>query len=232
MTTKLIKIDTNWIVISDKEIKTGDVYYNFDYNCFRICVEVDKEFVRNALFYENDSTVFDYSKDCKKVLFSQNPEHNLPTITFSDEVAKELGIVDVVELSENVSNLLYDHERFRDTAIKSIFNVIYQEAYNQCLSDNADKRFTLEDMINFADYCLQKVDADSINSKQDFHRKVSLKYHLKNFQLLAKEEYFCELEMEKVFDKNPEFYGTGMFNNATVRPKITNNSVKILRVWK
>ena len=61
-------------ILSDEEIKEGDWYYNYDYNCIRKCVEINKEFIKNALYYENNSTVFDYSTNCKKIIAATNPE--------------------------------------------------------------------------------------------------------------------------------------------------------------
>ena len=116
MTTKLIKVDDYWAVV------------------------------------ENKSDV---------LLFSQNPKHNLPSITFSDEVAKELGIVDVEKLKEKQYDSLYERlekaKNFRGqvagrhpdlrTSQEIHSNVEgYLEGYNQCLSNNTDKKFTLDDI--------------------------------------------------------------------------------------
>lgn len=81
---KLIPIDYQggqiWV---DKEngIKAGDTYYSTDYNYIKICIEVDNEFVQNALFYEKGCTVFDYSKDCFKVV-AQSTNLSLPNIPY------------------------------------------------------------------------------------------------------------------------------------------------------
>jgi hypothetical protein len=52
----------------------------------------------------------------KKVLFSQNPEHNLHSITFNEEVSKELGIVDIKKEEEIWRDLF---QLFTDNMIKN-----------------------------------------------------------------------------------------------------------------
>lgn len=61
-------------ILSDEKIKEGDWYYNSDYKTIRQCVEIDKEFIQNALFFEKGSTIFDYSKDCKKIIATTDAE--------------------------------------------------------------------------------------------------------------------------------------------------------------
>lgn len=103
MTTKLIKHDGYWIVVSDEKIKDNDWM------------------IRN-----NESPVkavphfyWDFGVRYYKILYSQNPKHNLPTITFSDEVAKELGIVDVEKLNKDKETIWRDlFQLFTDNMIK------------------------------------------------------------------------------------------------------------------
>ena len=129
MTTKLIKHDGHWIVVSDEEPKKGEVAQHPNG-----VIGVLDTALAIALFKETNEG--SYVEDCKKVIFSQNPNHNLPTITFSDEVAKELGIVDVEKLAKQILPDDYDWQRR--------FDIV--KGYNQCLLDNADKKFTLEDV--------------------------------------------------------------------------------------
>lgn len=123
----------------------------------------------------NESFNYTYTEKGEEIPFrivaSQNSAHNLPTIPFSDEVAKELGIVDTYEKFKAIDGTCkkgeYEHW-------------LYDSGYNQCLSDNADKRFTLEDV------------------RKAFHQNPAQTNRPFNefIQYLTKEEYFCELEMD------------------------------------
>jgi hypothetical protein len=212
MKTKLIKHEDYWIVVSDEKPKQNDWYI---YNTGEVI---------EYLVKLNDDNL-------KKILFSQNPEHNLPTITFSEEVAKELGIVDVEKLAYN---WLYDIEEenlIRKYPLKPM-EFGYIKAYNQCLSDNADKKFTLEDIkkaikygqdfafgcTNSSDYMTNEELKNGEQSEEEF------------IQSLTKQEYFCELEMELVEECLPMpniHVKTGKY-----QPKIINNSVFVKRIWK
>lgn len=73
-----------WI---DKEatINEQDYYYNFDYNYIKLCLKISKEFIKNALYYEENSTVFDYSKDCGKIVAQSDDKlSNIPIINLDD----------------------------------------------------------------------------------------------------------------------------------------------------
>lgn len=65
---------------------------------------------------------------------------DLPTITFSDEVAKELGIVNPMILAREAT-IMNNYDSENDT-----FKHGFVVGYNQALSDNKEKLFRLEDI--------------------------------------------------------------------------------------
>lgn len=148
---------------------------------------------------------------------------DLPTITFSDEVAKELGIVDISKKA-----IEYCKKRFNNQDWEEHYYT-YVDSYNQFLSDNADKRFTLEDI------------AVAFEAGRTFEvSKHESANQIEYIQSLTKEEYFCELEMETVVDKKAReeaIRNRKDGENAWIieyikQPKITNNSVTIKKIWK
>lgn len=110
---------------------------------------------------------------------------DLPSITFSDEVAKELGIIDVEKLAKNNA---------KDTG--GLFSISIQqhsyelghehgfiEGYNQATSSSKDKLFTLEDMKE----CFRGARRllPSNNESIDFQNWYKI------FQSLTKQEFNC-----------------------------------------
>ena len=139
------------------------------------------------------------------LLFSQNPKHNLPSITFSDEVAKELGIADV--FGENYENELSSYLFLTDSEIKAAKND-FIAGYNQCLSNNTDKKFTLEDM--------RMALSEAFKASQEGYQITADEI----IQPFTKEEYFCELEMEFIEEEQAgdNVWGT--------------NIAKITKIWR
>lgn len=132
---KLIKIDNYWIIVEFKK--------NFNIN-------------PNTLYlkkYPERITLSQYNGygDWDIILYSTNPEHNLPSISFSDEVAKELGIIDVEKLAwdtiNNNSSLIEDREQVVG------FTAFY-EGYNKSQETHP---FSEEDMIEFHKWAFQQV---------------------------------------------------------------------------
>lgn len=208
MTKKLIKIDGYWIVVENKRPK--------DFGDYWIYIS---EYPFIIIKSNNSTGWFEKLHDKNNywtVIFSQNPEHNLRTVQFSDEVAKELGIIDVrSKLSASISHTVYGD--------------YWVGGYNQCLADNADKKFTLEDMMNLAGYC-----AAMDNRRPIENLKEEAEYYI---QSLTKQEYFCELDkVELVFTNADSSIITltheGVRETYLSSPKITNNSVTVTKIWK
>lgn len=221
---KLIKVDGYWIVVSDEDMYRG---CNVLHNKVKVIPCMDNP---SAELWNENKDQF------QLVVFSQNPAHNLLTIAFSDKAAKELGIVDVEKLAnKNADTYDWDFESSCGNGYNDHVEG-YKNGYNQCLSDNVDKRFTLEDMRNAFNAARE---TSGMNQRNAFGKKYRTADDY--IQSIIKEEYFCELEMEikccgllKDMIKNSDLTEGCKYCSCigNTQPKITNNSVKILRVWK
>lgn len=190
---KLIKIDNYWIIVEFKK--------NFNIN-------------PNTLYlkkYPERITLSQYNGygDWDIILYSTNPEHNLPSISFSDEVAKELGIIDVEKLAK--TNTVTWHE----TESSSKFGEsCYVAGYNQALFDNKDKLFTLEQIKLFAMEIIAKYKIGTLIDVNQVNEII---------QSLTKQEYEVELEMTNDIRQTNSLYP---------QPKLISNSVKVIKIIK
>lgn len=243
---KLIKHEGYWIVLSDEKPRDkewclasyGPKNDKDNYIAYADNIHLGNVEHGEALLFSYNNFTHEIGY-CKKILFSQNPEHNLPTINFSDEVivewGKKLGIVDVEKLA--LTDFKENHDGFISYKDRTEG---YKNGYNQCLLDNADKIFTLEDILLIINEIgFVKTTPDELNSKEyqpfitDEDEQVwtiNKEHLLKYTQYLTKEEYFCELDMEEIF------YSSNMPKEGEqrppYRPKITNNSCKVIKIWK
>ena len=165
MKYKLVKIDGYWIIVSD-EIAG---------------------YTSTCKTYNSDGRIgMAENNQSKIIIASQNPEHNLSSITFSDEVAKELGIVDTLKLGETYfENFKNENPIIPEKHIQP-YKLGFIKGYNRALSDNKDKLFTLEDMEAAA--CFGKI----LEKFKDDNYKLSDDEEWKGFiQSLTKQEYEC-----------------------------------------
>lgn len=175
---KLIKNDGYWIIVSNEDIKVGNLFAHFFTDGFIG--------IGNATIL----TLNDYPRYKDKwfsLIASQNSEHNLPNITFSDEVAKELGIVDGLSAYFDYHNWS-EEERKIESIIRMAKESEFLQGYNQALSDNKDKLFTgkqIVEAIAFGFGICKKHDRAPFDLEQ------------KEFiQSLTKQEYDIEIEIE------------------------------------
>ena len=116
---KLIKIDNYWIVVSD-EIAG---------------------YTSTCKTYNSDGRVgMAENNQSKIIIASNNPEYKLPNITFSEEVAKELGEVDVEQITTDY------YQSASDSVIDGFIDG-FIDGYNQCKEDNKEKKYTEADII-------------------------------------------------------------------------------------
>ena len=188
---KLIKIDNYWIVVEDKRIenpKTTDIILD-EYNEVGNFVDLS----HLSLGYGN----------MKKLIASQNPDHKLPNITFSEEVAKELGEVDVEKLAETNTYLKFDRVitgEIEDVKRKMFGRICNYEGfidgYNQCKEDNKEKKYTEENLME-AFYQGRGKSGGSSHMR-------TFKYHSFEdyIQSLNKQEYKVEIATKSVCGDN------------------------------
>lgn len=90
MRAKLTKHNDGYIGTYGTEINAGDWYYNEDYRIIRKAKKVTFATV-NYIIYYDDSTVFDYMKNCHKIIFTT------PNL--------ELDKVPLIELQEDITEV-------------------------------------------------------------------------------------------------------------------------------
>lgn len=214
---KLIKIDGYWIIVSDEERVKGDIVLgNFPDNPIGIITDIYGEEFTVTCFNGDKVGLAQY--DSFKILYSQNPEHNLPSITFSDEVAKELGIE---TFESKVKEEIKRKDSSRDEA-----SIYYCNGLKNALTwferYNKDKLFTLEQMRE----CFEQ------------SRKWDKPYYDAKFrtfedyiQSLTKQEYDCILECSLNGIKKEGESCTRNNNCKYPNCLITNNSVKVIKIY-
>lgn len=261
---KLIKINGYWIIVSDEEIKENNWFAHFFKDGF---VGIAKITEKGLLDYPK------YRKNWLKLIASQNPEHNLPTITFSDEVAKKLGIVEYMDFWENMPvrwvkwtkrqpnwngsvwiqfngknqsrGLVHNKELYKLEGLDNSEFENYEDSFywleqdfdyrNQALSDNKDKLFTLEQIINLVETRWYAEIINEVYDNQGERDREKLRHNIKAdlLQSLTKQEYEVELEIEYQNQNNKwSLYYPFASSAKTERPRITNNSVKVIKIIK
>lgn len=190
---KLIKIDGYWIIV-EKQIPNIDEFYWDDLvsswknvGILKMNGYADGNSTKKVISsYVGTTTPIQCSN---RLIASNNPEHNLPSITFSEEVAKELGEVDV---EQKAYSWLYEEEteemvRFKRYPLVPM-EYGYINGYNQCKEDNKEKKYTEEDLME-AFYQGRGKSGGSSHMR-------TFKYHsFKDYiQSLLKKEYLCTAE--------------------------------------
>lgn len=206
--TKLIKIGNYWIVVGNEDIQKDDWIYD-EFGLRQARWGVDKLFKQ------------------PKVLFSQNPDHKLPNITFSEEVAKELGEVDIEQKALEAIPI-GDEDTYFD-------RLEWIKGYNQCKEDNKEKKYTEENLkfhINeFMEFCGKNYHYDAHFGWYEIgnpgHRPNNSTLVDEYVQSL-KQEYEVEIEMKA--DLQP-IEDSGV-NFCSLIPNIINNSITIIKLLK
>lgn len=194
MKTNLIKIDGYWVLVSD-EVPYLEKDWSLD----------ETGNVINLWFYPE--------KLKGKIIASENPAHNLPSIIFSDKIAKELGIVDVDNLAYNFYKQhepevyakyfkLRNHQsskREKYRGDKDYLIKAFTKGYNKCLEDNKEKLFKLSDFDNFKEEYNKFVNSGGlIGSSEEWIQHQNLIPWFKNYiQSLSKQEYKVLVKIEK-----------------------------------
>lgn len=224
---KLIKIDGYWIIVSDEERVKGDIVLgNFPDNPIGIITDIYGEEFTVTCFNGDKVGLAQY--DSFKILYSQNPEHNLSSITFSDKVAKKLGIIDIKQKAINYASNRrngggFGYPSFTANCIEKGYN----KGYKQALSDNKDKLFTANEMYEKIALWFGR----GVLAGKERRVKELIPNKDKIIQSLTKQEYEVELEMEE--DLENDWVGTWTsLRKSKVSPAITNNSVKVIKIIK
>jgi len=244
-----IKIDGYWIVV-DKRLgqihEIGKIAYAYQFNIVSKIIDNIGGSSRDVVLENMPHNSTLDRRQLYPVIASQNPAHNLPGIIFSDEVVKELGIVDLHKYAKS------EYEKPNNkTAQFASWSHGFAHGYKQCSEDNKEKKYTEEDVrkiiIQFATDCdnnedLIMYDGEDKNGKRQYND--ANKWVENYIQSLNKQEYKVELEMENVegncdcydtkFCKAPKHLETGEIckDERDLRPKVTNNCVTIKKIIK
>jgi len=174
---KLLKIDSYWIIVNNKEPEDR-----------KFCVSYHKSDKSPILdfYYQGDPYVYPVSS----IIASNHPKTNnwFPSITFSDEVAKELGIADIETFAKDRATKLFP---------KGESNANWRRCVEDFLMgykffNNKDKLFTLEQMK----YCFEAArETSGMNMRNQFRKKY--KTFDDYIQSLTKQEYDCSGELQE-----------------------------------
>lgn len=200
-TFTIIKLKDKYLLLSDKEIKESDWYFD----------STDKEGLYPV--YQRSQAPKFYS-GCKKII-AGIPE--LPSIDFSllsEEDYKTIGYIDVEKLAYEyyTSN---EHYRAADA-----FH--FSNGFKKAQSLN-DKMFSLEDM--------REAIAEAWNSCEDNENGETFTQCFNRIiQSLQQNVWDVEVEMEFVEDPSDYNSNPQKLLPSIFKPKITNNSIKVLRI--
>lgn len=211
MNYKLIMLEPYPVIVSDEEIRIGDLVINLNssYKHKEVCTIDNKIELDN---YANKS-----GNDCQKIIASSNPEHNLPLINFSllsDGDCKRIGYVDVGKLAEEYSQSFYHQSSFT-------------EGFKKAQSLNS-KKFSLEDIEQTVKLTLEDA-AKSVIWSEEYHKHLS-----KKITLSLQQHKVFDIEVERY---DSECQKTICDDSCSMpdclvqgEPKITNNQIKIIKV--
>lgn len=175
----------------------------------KICVSYHKIYKSPILdfYYQGDPYVYPVSS----IIASNHPKTNkwFPFIKLSDKIAKKLGIENL--LQKHIQDLSY-----QGISIEGING--FKNGYNQAIFDNKDKQFTLEQLKGAYKFGVQA--AKETHLPFDDY-----------IQSLTKQEYEVELEMEMKYEDHLEGFEF-VLRPSYKEPKITNNSVKVIKIVK
>lgn len=212
MEYRLIKTPEQFLIVSNEEIKNGDVYYHLLRNTIHSTREQADYFVNNTKY-----------DDFKKVIGQQD---QIDFTGLSEEEWKEIGWFDVEGLSElALRKFLMTHPEENLERNFSMFKEGYKICLQQLLSD---RRFTLEDM--------EKAWEGGINEgswkKGD---RLFTSYGEFIESLSQQKSWIVELEMlYNVFTNGNvsdlELKVNGLQDVVFSEPKVTNGKVKILKI--
>lgn len=206
----------NPIVVSDEEIKDGDSLY----------------YASTNVVFRNYMSETPRRKDDYKII-AGIPE--LPTIDFSalsEEECKNIGWVDVKKLA-------YNHRRKYQDSFDGMNECIMNDAIHQqkgfiegfkAAQSLNEKNFSEEDLIKAIELACE----EGMLIQRTLNDKVKLPF---NRIIEYRKNYIQSLSQPKVFDIEVEMGSMRLNSDGEeigfpdmTQPKITNNSIKILKV--
>lgn len=198
-----------------------------------VLVSDEKEKVQSGIWYyeiDNHIPVYQFTKDTlpdryylQKVLASDNPKHNLPSINYNG-LEDKFGIIDVEKLAEK------NFKKNTSSLNKISYEIGFEEGFEICQSLN-DKKFSLEDMEN-AYNAGENYGYESSPIEPHYLDRVNPTF-IQFIEKLQQPKIFnVEVEMETMYhsDKGDRPYPDETCQGHYLQPKITNSSIKITKI--
>lgn len=180
MKQKLIKINEQHYVIIDYSLEIKKNSYFFANQSLRYCIRVDKDTTCPFITLNKNGQEEGHFHTWKGiVIYSTLPlthpncciskdsgitkgnqgcayrngclDDSVPLIAL-EEIEEAINGYSLIDNAQEVANLLYDSERHKDSSIKGLFSVAYQEGFKAHQELNKDKLFTITDMIRAMRY--------------------------------------------------------------------------------
>ena len=219
MKTKLIKLQDKFILVSDEEIKEGDKILSPNYEiqtCIGFKTGIGSDLI--SWIKVKETTTLQQILNSDKII-SENPDFSL----LSEEDCETIGWVNVEKLvSEHLEK---NHIEASENRVK-----VVSELFKTAQSLN-DKMFSLEQLM------------DAIRFGRELHHKNGEHLTEKEFiQSLQQTSWDVEVEMEEDTTNLCDCYYTKFCKSTQLengikcrdekhfRPKITNNSIKVIKI--
>ena len=178
---------------------------------------------------------------CRKVIATSNPELHWKSIkdggtckTFDIPIISQSDIEYIISLYdgkdkevdvEKLSEKSYKNElRYKKMNSRYPYKIGYGNGYNQCLQDNDDKKFTLEDMINCYNQAKFDGNAMAIILHKEYKTYKSFEEYIKSFTKEQPKSNIVMVEYENDYDG---YSGNQRFPNQ--KPKLKDGNIVIVK---
>jgi len=211
----LHKLKEGFIITSDEEIKVGDLVID-SLGLLIVKSQQGVDAMQNA-------------NHIKKVIAQQD---QIDFSALSEEEQKKIGWFDLIDYSEEISNLLYNKESFNNNIFKSLLNIAVQEGFQKAQELLSDRRFTLEDIQNAIQF------GKDIRSEKSFLNEnfgsPFIDYEDSTTETINYIQSLSQPKSWKIELDMIERYNRLDFDDAdlptSIEPKITDGKIKIIKI--
>jgi hypothetical protein len=196
----LHKLPEGFIITSHEDIQEDDFVFANDTNVIFRCNN-----------HEANSAIPQFKNLYEKLIAQQD---QIDFSSLSEEDQKKIGWFDVDDMARRWCTM----QTTRSTDYWKSMVSVYIKGFQKAQELLSDRRFTLEE----AELIFGLGAANHANGKPSFEEVIQ--------SLSQPKSWNVELELEACYEKNPDVYGTGMFNNGRFQPKLTNGKIKITKI--
>jgi len=220
---QLIKNNHNYLLYSDEKIETLEEDKVLLINGVLCRTELRKGQVVSR-HLAGGATIDICKTECVKVIASLNEIQGIPLLTFTDEVAKVVGYVDVMGLSKKWFDILSKKIQPRELSLYNkyteSFRASFESGYNRCLQDNKDRLYTLLDLRHAYEEGL-----DEGYGREELSYETPMLIDMYAEKIInQKKQWNVEIEMEEHALPMPNIHVT------EYHPKVTNNTIKVISI--